>query len=254
MYLWGKLQVLTIIPTFIIFVISAFFIGKLLNNKSEKIKYIPFQIIAVLILLLEIGKQINSIDFETLKYSMYSLPFHYCSLFLYLLPLHAFYHGKYQKYIEKVTYACGASLLFMMLVVPNVIYSDNNIKNFFKDYSDMHTVFFHNIVCFYFILMIFLKTHIYNFKEDGIVSTIFLSMYFIIATILSYSLDVNFHNIKHCNLALIENIRLALVDSIGIFGQVIYLIILYIGTLGISIFASYIIKCLQALFKKIFIR
>lgn len=252
MGLWGKLQAYTIIPTFIIFAISAFFIGKWLNKKSLKVKYIPFQIIAILILLLEVGKQINAIDFTNSTYDTYSLPFHYCSLFLYLLPMHAFYHGKYKNYVEKATYACGASLLFMMLVVPNVIYSDYNIEHFFEEYSNFHTVVFHNVVSFYFMLMVSLKTHTYNFKEDFKISEIFLSIYFVIATILSYALDVNFHNIKHCNLGIIENVRLALIDSIGIFGQVMYLIVLYIGTLAIALLASYIVKWLLLLLKKIF--
>ena len=79
MGLWTWTHFYTVIPAFIVFIIAAFVVGKLMKNKSEKIKYIPLQVITVLLLGLEVGKQIVSLDGG---YNMYSLPFHYCSLFL----------------------------------------------------------------------------------------------------------------------------------------------------------------------------
>ena len=50
-----------------------------LGKKDLKIRMIPFQILAVFIVLLEVGKQAVSLK---LGYNPYHLPFHFCSLFL----------------------------------------------------------------------------------------------------------------------------------------------------------------------------
>lgn len=249
MGLWSKLHAITLLPAFLLFAILAYVLARLLKDKEDKIKNLPFQIITVFILIIEIIKQILS--FDNGVYDTYALPFHYCSLFLYLLPLHSFYKGKYKELVERAMFICGTSLLFMMLVVPTVIYGESAISEFMKNYSATHTVVFHNVVSFYVMLMIAFKTHTFNLKKDAIVSAIFLSIYFVIATILSYSFDVNFHNIKHCNLDAIENIRCMLVDGLGTFGQVIYIIILYIGTLLVAMLSAYIVKLLVYLFNLI---
>jgi len=249
MGLWTKLHALTILPTFVVLGILAFFIAKWLKNKDEKIKNIPFMIISVFILIIEIIKQI--VSFEDGEYNLYSLPFHYCSLFLYLLPLHAFYKGKYKKHIEAATFICCASLFLFMLVVPTVIYGEGAISNFMKSYIDTHTVVFHNVVCFYFMLMIALKTHEFETKRDLLVSSISLSIYCIIATILSYTLKVNFHNLRECNLGAVEQIRLSLVNSIGTMGQVIYVFVIFIGTTLIAFISYFLTKLCIMLVKKI---
>ena len=240
MGLWSKLHAITLLPTFLLFAILAYVLSRLLKDKEEKIKYLPFQIITIFILIIELIKQVLS--FDNGVYNTYSLPFHYCSLFLYLLPLHSFYKGKYKVFVEKAMFICGTSLLFMMLVVPTVIYGDGSIKEFMKNYFATHTVVFHNVVCFYVMLMIAFKIHTFEFKKDAIVSSIFLSVYFVIATILSYTLDVNFHNIKQCNLDALEQIRISVINSLGTFGQVIYIIILYIGTLVVAMLSTYLVK------------
>ena len=52
----------------------------------------------------------------------------------------------------------------------------------------------------------------------------------IIATILSYTLKVNFQNLRTCNLEAIEGIRLSITEAIGWFGQAIYIFLIFILT------------------------
>ena len=94
MELWTKWHAMTIIPVFVAGIAFSILLGYLLRNQSEKIRLIPVQIIAVVIIVLEIIKQTFSI---IEGYDLYHIPLHFCSLFLFLIPLAAFYNGKHKK-------------------------------------------------------------------------------------------------------------------------------------------------------------
>ena len=229
MGLWTSWHAVTILPTFAVFIVIAIFFGKWLRGKSEKIRYLPFQIMAALLLVLEVAKQINAAKGGT--YDLYALPFHYCSLFLYVLPFHAFYKGKGARVFHSVAFSCCASLFMFMLVMPAIVYSDAAIQGTFKDFTSFHTVIFHNLVCFYFLLMVTAKTYEAERKLDMKVMTVFFGSYVVIAAILSHALKVNFHNLYRCNLGFVEEIRLAVIAQIGWVGQLLYVLLLLILTI-----------------------
>ena len=242
MGLWTMTHLYQLTITILVFLGISILAAKTLGKCRTQIKYIPLQIIAVILLVLEVMKQINAAKSGT--YDLYALPFHYCSLFLYILPLHAFYHGKYSHITDTAAFACLASLFFDMLIMPANIYSDGNIKNCFRvfeslDYfSDFHTVIFHNLVLLYFMLTVALRLYKIDTKHDMKIMTVFLAIYVIIAAILSYTLKVNFHNLYQCNIGFIENVRLAVVDAIGVFGTILYVVLLFILTILFA-YASY---------------
>ena len=94
MQLWEKEQIQTLLPAIGVMVILAIILRLTLGKREEKVRRIPLQIIAVILLLLEVGKQTLSI---MRGYSLYHIPLHYCSLFLYVLPVMAFYNVKYKQ-------------------------------------------------------------------------------------------------------------------------------------------------------------
>ena len=214
MGLWTLNHFYAIVPAFIIFAGIAILLGFLLKNKDEQTKLLPLRIIAVAILLLEFSKQAISIS---RGYDLYHLPFHYCSLFIYLLPLHAFSFGKLKKCIDGITFASCASLFLFFLIVPTILYPEG-------------TVAFHHLVVLYLFVAIALKQFKLSFKRDFPIIAIILSAYVIIATILSYTLKVNFQNLRTCNLEAIEGIRLSITEAIGWFGQAIYVFLIFILT------------------------
>jgi acid phosphatase family membrane protein YuiD len=57
MQLWTKEHAVTLIPAIVVMLLLGWLCRKTLGNKSLKIRMIPIQIIAVLLLLLEVGKQ-----------------------------------------------------------------------------------------------------------------------------------------------------------------------------------------------------
>ena len=253
--MWTLTHAITIFPTFVVLFAFAFLIGHLLKGKSELVRTIPLQLIAMALILMEVIKQVKAMpDYADGRF--FALPFHYCSLFLYILPLHSFCRVKPRPIIDALTVMLTASLFVNMFIMPANIYDANNIRNTFKEYGSFHTVIFHNLVCLYGMLTISLKAYKLNLKRDITVSLIFLVFYVVVATILSYSLKTNFHNLYECNIPFIReflNMLKAAMKGFGWIIQVIYDVALFIATLimgVISYLAVYGVDKLICLFSK----
>ena len=54
---WTKYHAYVVIPTFIISILAAFFIGRALRNKDDKIKMLPIQIVTIVLLGLELCRK-----------------------------------------------------------------------------------------------------------------------------------------------------------------------------------------------------
>ena len=238
--MWTKYHAMTLIPTMIIFILIAALVGYLMRNKSDKIKRIPLQVISVLLIVLEIMKQINAAKGG--QYDLYALPFHFCSLYLYLLPLHSFYRGKYAKFTDAAAFGTMASLVFFLAIMPAVVYGEGAILDFTGSFSSFHTVIFHNLVPLYFFLTVALGLYDMDTKRDlktvGIVVLIFTN----IATILAYVLEVNYQNLRVCNLAPVEEIRKALVEKGGTPMQLVYVLLIFSLTVLFSLGAYMLMK------------
>ena len=236
MGLWTLTHLYQLLPTVFVFAVLSVVAAKTLGRLEKKYRYIPLQVIAVSLLVLEVMKQINNA--KDGSYDLYALPFHYCSLFLYFLPFHAFYHGKHSHITDTVSLACLASMTLDMVIMPAVIYSDGNIKNYFEGFGDFHTVTFHNLIILYFLLTLALRLYDFRTRHDMKVISIALAIYVAIAATMSYTLKVNYHNLYKCNVGFIENIRLAVVEKIGVFGSVLYVAIMFVLTILFA-FAAY---------------
>ena len=248
--MWTKWHFYTIIPTFIVLIGLAILVAYLLRNKSEKVRVLPFQIMAVALLAFEIAKQIYNIDDD--GYNLYALPFHYCSLFLYIYPLHAFYKGKHKQTVDTLAFSCGAALFFFMLVMPAVVYSDGNIQNYFKTFDSFHTVTFHSYVCFCFFLMVAMRMYKMDIVRDLKVIAVTFGGFVLLGTAMSYAFNTNFQNLLHCNLAPAEEVRVALVESIGWFGQALYILVLFVLTIVFTQIAYFAVGGLLRLIELLF--
>lgn len=227
MQLWTKEHFLQLIPSVAVMIIIALFLNKLIGKKPHKIRMIPFQILAVILLLSEVGKQVISFS---RGYDLYHIPLHVCSLFILLIPAMAFYGGKHKDTVRTVACSICVSLMLFMTIYPNLIYSPGNITNFFGDYFDFHTVFFHNVVIFEFILIIVLRLHSITEKKSYLrPMVIFSSSYALIAAVMAQLLKTNFSNFYSCNIPPIEALVNSIKDSIGYTaGQALYVSILFV--------------------------
>jgi len=247
MELWTKEHFWQLIPTEIAMIIIALILNKFIGKKSLKVRMIPFQILAVLLFVSEIGKQYCSFTQES-GYDLYHIPLHVCSLFIPLLPLMAFYKGKYQDTVKAITCTVTTAMVLFMVIYPNLIYGAWNIKNFFNGYFDFHTVFFHNVVIFEFILIIALR--LYHVGEKSYVKPIalFAAGFSLIAGVMSQLLKTNYANFYRCNIGpvqgLVDSIKAQIGESAG---QLIYVIIL--GILHVLFFLAcyYLYKAIDKL-------
>ena len=156
MELWTQAHIKTLLPTLAVMVLLSLLLRKWLLPKPQKVRMIPLQILAVMILLLEAGKQIVSFS---RGYDLYHIPLHYCSLFIFMLPLMAFYKGKHESDVRGVGAGLCGAVTMLMLIYPNLIYGSWNIEGYFQDFLNFHTVTYHSGVVFAFLLTLALQLH-----------------------------------------------------------------------------------------------
>ena len=151
---WTKMHLYTWVPSFVIMVVITLFLAKWLKRKDYHLKMLPIRIVAVVLVIMEIIKQVISIK---RGYDLFHLPLHFCSMFVFLLPLFAFYSGKYKNHVKLVTIVSSMMLLMFMTIATNVIYNDSYIVEFFVDFFDnLHWINHLSMRIFGIFLVIFL--------------------------------------------------------------------------------------------------
>ena len=212
MELWTKQHAVTLIPSVAVMIVLTLLLRRWLGDKTHRIRMIPIQIIAVVLLVLEAGKQGYSLYHG---YDLYCLPFHFCSLFIFMLPAMAFYRGKYAQQVYAVTAALCASVFALMLIYPNLIYGSWNVDNYFKGYMDFHTVTFHNLVMLAFLLIPALRLHEPQPKGEVKAVLWFTVGFCVVSASMAHLLKTNYANYYTCNIPVLETVRLAVQEAVG---------------------------------------
>jgi hypothetical protein len=236
MELWSPEHIKTLLPALGVMLIISAFLRLVLGKKSLKVRMIPIQIIACLLLLLEVGKQVVS---WKQGYDLYHLPFHFCSLFIFMLPLMAFYRGKYEGTVRAITSAITTSMFLLLMIYPCLIYGAGNIEQFFTGYLDFHTVAFHNIVVFEFILIIALQLHEPQPKGEIKAILLFTTGFCVISATMAQLLETNFANYYQCNIPPLEQLRLSIQASLGYWPTQLLYIAIVSGLTLAFVYGSY---------------
>ena len=255
---WTKLHVYLLVPSFIIFILAAWFIGYKLKDKSERIQRLPLQIVTGLILILELWKQIRGF---IVGYDLYWIPLHFCSLFLYTLPLAAYYNGKHKEALKVLAGIVASCLFLFMAVYPNIVYGDGAIVSAYNyitfqggGFSEFHSVTFHGLALFSFFLFVFQNICTFDTKRDLKVLLIFFLGYCLIVGTLSQVIQTNFNNFYHSNAPFLEDFRLSMIDKLGYGGQIIYVLMISAGTLVVPTLAYFVLRGLSYLNRKYLIK
>ncbi len=242
MELWTDEHGKTVLPALVLMLLSGIVLYRLLGKKNWKIRMLPIQILACVLLAIEVGKQMLSLQHG---YDLYHLPFHFCSLFIFMLPMMAFYRGKHQQKVAAVTAALCMAVLLLMLIYPNLIYGAGNIQAFFTDYFSFHTVFFHNLVMLATVLILALKLYVPQ-KGDWKAVAWFMTGFCAVAASLAQILKTNFANFYSCNIPVLETVRQAVQNAMGaVFAQIIYVLIVALLHILFTLMA-YWLCCLLA--------
>lgn len=252
---WTPLHVYTLIPQFIVYIALAFLLSRVLKNKSFETQLLPLKICTILLLLLEVAKQVMGI---VTGYSTYWIPLHFCSLFLYFHPLACFYKGKHRDKFILIAGVVSTCLFLFMVVYPNLIYSDDAIRSMWNyvtgrggSFFELHTVLFHGIGLFTFFLFMFQGLAKFNTKKDLPLVIVTYGIYCLIVGPFSQLIDTNFNNFVHSNAPFLEDIRLKIIENVGSFlGQTIYVVVISIGTILVPLLAYWILRGLTFVFRQ----
>ncbi len=248
MELWTPQHAKTLIPSFAVMLIVGVLLRFMLGKKELKIRMIPFQILACILFALEIGKQAVSLS---AGYDLYHLPFHFCSLFIFALPVMAFYRGKHKEIVFAVGSALCSAMSLFLLVYPNLIYSAGNIENFFTEYLSLHTVAFHNIVLFEFVLILSLRLYTPVAKGEAKAAAVFTLVFCIVSAVMAQLLKTNFANFYQCNIPFFEGIRQQVAAAAGAtVAQILYVVILIILNIGFVQLSYWLYRLLRRITAK----
>lgn len=236
MELWAKEQIQTLPWSIAAMLLLAAVLRMTIGKRSLKVRMIPFQIVAVIAFAIEVGKQVVSLQ---RGYDLYHLPFHFCSLFIFMLPIMAFYRGRYQKAITGITSALCASVFLLLLIYPALIYSGANVRDYFTDYMSFHTVTFHNLVMFAFVLIIALELHTPDPKADIKPTIWFIIGFCAVSATMAQLLKTNYANYYQCNIPPLESLRVTIQGVLG-YGLTQLLYICIVSLLNVAfVFLSY---------------
>ena len=241
MELWSREHLVTLLPAVVVMVAVSVALRKLIGKKSEKTRMLPFQILTCILVAIEIGKQVYSL-FK--GYDLYSLPFHFCSLFIFMLPIMAFYRGKYKHQVRMITAAISVATTLLTLIYPCLIYSAGNIAAYFTDYISFHTVTFHNIVIFLCFLILALDLHTPEAKENEAPIFWFMLGFCTVSASMAHILKTNFNNFYQCNIPPLETLRQMVQTALGYApAQLMYVLIVSVLDL-LVVWGSYRLYCL----------
>lgn len=251
MRFWTAAHLKIQLPLMVLMVIVAWVLRRVLKNKEEHVRMIPFQIVAAVIAVLEIVKQVKSLSDG---YDLWHLPLHVCSIITVLLPVVAFYRGRYQQSLRGVAAAFTAGLIVLMLVYPNGIYSDSALLGTFQSFGYFHITVFHFLAVFAGILIFALDLHTPQPRSDMKAACAVMLCYCAVASVVANLLKINFHNFYRCILDPVEQLRLWFCAHLGAFGGQAFYVFLFSLVNVSGVLLCYGIYCLLCRAKQRFSR
>lgn len=236
MELWTLEHAKTLPAALAVMLVLAFVLRIAIGKKDIKIRMIPFHVLSGLLILLEIGKQAVSLY---RGYDLYHLPFHFCSLFIFAMPAMSLYRGKYKSVVRGITAALCTAVFLLMMIYPNLIYGAGNINAFLTDYMSFHTVAFHNIVMFAFLLIPALELHTPEYPWEPKAVVWFTVGFCTVSATMAQLLKTNYANFYSCNIPVLETVRLQVEQVLGaIAAKGLYILIVSLLNI-VFVFGSY---------------
>lgn len=127
--------------------------------KKKKIQQnFPFAAIAIVLLAVEMSKQIWSLS---TGYNLYYIPLQICSLFLICYPLAAFAKGRLRSAAMFMSLCLGCSVTLAQLFLSQILTRDYMFKLFTPEATPFYyfTVVYHHLVVLHFMLMLLLMPY-----------------------------------------------------------------------------------------------
>ena len=218
---YGKEEISIMVQTLSIIILLTVILWLFLRKKERKYRNIPLIVITVIMLGLEIAKQIINLKQPT--YDLNVIPMHFCSLFLYFYPLAVFCKGRVKNFGLTMSLVCSAWLFVLFYWNPQPIIGMSP-THLFESFSNFHTFVYHHLAVLF--LLVSLSLNMYNISKWSFLHVVIgISVYAAIAIPMAYGLNVNFCNLLESNIPFMENLRQSA-------GNVIYLICMWLIGIG----------------------
>lgn len=222
MFVWSKSDAIVLPLTLFSIILITVLLWFFLHKKDSRYKKIPLYVITATMLLLELIKQIRAI---INGYDNWTIPLHFCSLFLYFFPLAVFTKGKVQEFGKTMSFVCSIWLFILFYFNPGSIIGSSTTQNVFQSFSSIHTFFYHHLA----ILFLFVSVSLgyYNFTYKNIIYVVIgFVLYAIFGVTMAHLTNTNFCNLLESNIPFMETFR----QNVG---QVLYTIVMFlIGVVG----------------------
>lgn len=212
-----------VLPIALAIIILSATLYSIFLSKNERLRRLPLRCLAVLIVLLEISKQLVYIFW--VPYNNYALPLHFCSTFIWLMPLAQFTRGKAAKFFKPMPFVYSFFVVILLYAYPRVLLG-NATSKIFGDFFTSHTLLFHHTIVAYCVFSIALKDFT-PCKSDIFSLVAGILFYAIYAVPAAYALNVNYVNILQSDFPPLEALRLNAGKVGYVFGQTVYNIILF---------------------------
>lgn len=236
MFSWSSSQIVVLPFALIVVIALSVIISYLTHGKSELVRKIPLILVASVMLILEVIKQIYNI---VIGYDLWTLPFHFCSMFLYFCPLASFFTGRAADFGRTVAFVCGTLFLLLFYINPTSIIGVA-CDNIFASFSTFHTFIYHHLIILFYLIMLISKLY-QPTKWSFLYGALGIAIYGVVAIPLAHITNVNFCSLLYNSVPILENIRLS-------FGQVVYtfvMVILGFSGAELSVGASYLVSYLS---------
>lgn len=212
---WSEAEKVVLPSALLIIVLITLLVYVLTKNKSNFIKKLPLLIVSVVMVVLEIIKQVLQIN----DYSFWSIPLHFCSFFMFWAMLATFTKSKKWSEIGfSIAVAFGILFLLMFYINPSSIIGDSS-QNILATFSTFHTFVYHHLMIL-FLLLTFSQNQFKPQKNHVLWIFVLYSSYAVLATTFAHLLQVNFTNLLTSNISFMQLV----LDKFGI---VAYTIIMY---------------------------
>lgn len=233
--MWTKDEVYILPLAIGVILIISIVLWLLLRKKSNKIKNIPLVVITLIMQVLEVIKQSREIKEG---YSLWAIPLHFCSLFLYFYPLATLTNGKIKEFGITMSFVSSFLMTALFYFNPSSIISDS-ASDVFGNFSNFHTFIYHHLVILFLFIGLFLNLFKLS-KFSFIHALVGFSVYALIAVPTAHIIDVNFCNILTSNIGFMEDFRLHV-------GQILYTIVMFL----FAICSSFVLVLINLSIKKL---
>lgn len=245
---WSEINADTLLPAAFVMALFALLLRRLIGKKDDRVRNLPFRIITVVLVLLEILKQIRDLSSGT--YSFWSLPLHFSSLGLYLFPFAHFGKGRAVPFFRSAAGTVTAMSSIGTFLFPMTIFG-NSAAAYFRDFGAFHTITYHYALILYAFLFLALRIEAPERKKDLKALFLTLAAFCLVAAPAANLLGVNFTSFLSCDFPPVEAMRNFLRTALGTgIGQTLYVLFMVVAIYVHGILTLSLRTALDGLFEK----